>query len=1081
MKSKHISRDFSAHRKNVIRPINEFVKLEIFSFDPKFTKIYTRENDNLEATSNATKTSWKSWISYKSADGQNPMVFDLKYNCLEEGEYRVDLVFEQSNHIFSTGNTSDDLLGYLKYTQDDKVVLDEDALFDGENNVIKRLVHFNQFNVGVVNLHIEVPFNCYFMGVIVRKVLTFVGDNYYGDALGSEEGNLVLTSVSFNNSDMVKPNELQAEIFYDDDLECEGSPSGFYIDYHDEVNFYVKDNDNEVRRVFGGYISSILPDSDKTKLTLACADRLVDGQNKYILDQMVLQQGTKTQTEDEYSDSMTKNFDNYPQALKYLCDIHEVTLQSNITKDYTVDNEKFSEGVSITYGKNNKITSIPVTNGYTLPQNNYIHIRNFADSTNEQVFELYDASKVAKVPPSITNYGWMHIIYGMGDPKTEIKSKLTETVDNSETSAGTQSWSKCGVSSDGNYIMAIGKPSAPKDTKSGWTKQIFNRKCPHCGSKELYWGIFWAGNESSNWGRFECTGRSEGGSAEGHIFCKSCDADYSVQGHEHITRGAKSLTSSSSAVSSSKEEAYKLKNGNMSAVPSTNVQVTSDDVFTAITKEAFKYQYKLNGSSSYSQMKKTGKGDCWAFSDLIFTHLKKYNVTCKIVDYKTNASNHHRSVLYKDKNNQWQDFPYREYGWGSQFNNMLNNTSASKTASYVNQYNGSTIDKVQASTSNTSTQTTQVTTTKGYDISKPFQAYFKITYSLEQDFSAEKYNVYVKFTYSATDQFSMNDIGFTPYFINNTVKEAVIKESLIDFLTTTRHGEGKQYYLQSIQFVAPAIEVTEDSKDTDWYKQDNSTVDESSCKMNLFQIIFDDNRSAQPSELNSCGKSVNNMMDELVKSSGYYVDFNYGLHRKDDRINFRVINQSNESFTASEGDNNNILSWNSISYSPVSSLYNMSMQVFKTNDGTYQYVDSRKGESIMQYGEQCTLQTSNNIITTKEAYFNAINNDKYDDEQQYTYTITVPNYPNLRIGDLVRIVANARKLNDVKEVKSIKIEFKNDKIPRIQTTIGLDEVDPNFQMRANIRKLRQNAKKESTSFSSTATPVTDEIYYEWDR
>ena len=99
MTSKHISRDYSAHRKSVIRPINEYVKLEIFSYDPKLTKVYTREHFNLTPTSNATECCWKSWNCFKSSDGQNMMNFDLTYNALEDGEYRVDVVYEQSNHM----------------------------------------------------------------------------------------------------------------------------------------------------------------------------------------------------------------------------------------------------------------------------------------------------------------------------------------------------------------------------------------------------------------------------------------------------------------------------------------------------------------------------------------------------------------------------------------------------------------------------------------------------------------------------------------------------------------------------------------------------------------------------------------------------------------------------------------------------------------------------------------------------------------------------------------------------------------------------------------------------------------------
>ena len=37
MVRKHISRDFSAHKKSVIRPTNEYAKFEIFSYDPQYT------------------------------------------------------------------------------------------------------------------------------------------------------------------------------------------------------------------------------------------------------------------------------------------------------------------------------------------------------------------------------------------------------------------------------------------------------------------------------------------------------------------------------------------------------------------------------------------------------------------------------------------------------------------------------------------------------------------------------------------------------------------------------------------------------------------------------------------------------------------------------------------------------------------------------------------------------------------------------------------------------------------------------------------------------------------------------------
>ena len=123
-----------------------------------------------------------------------------------------------------------------------------------------------------------------------------------------------------------------------------------------------------------------------------------------------------------------------------------------------------------------------------------------------------------------------------------------------------------GVSPDEKYIMAIGRPSAAGElSKYGYTfyKSVFERTCPCCRSDRLYWGIFWAGSETANWGVFPATGLKESGSAEGHIFCAKCDADFSVIDGKNHGGGSKNLIKVISTVSSSKDEAYILKNGQM--------------------------------------------------------------------------------------------------------------------------------------------------------------------------------------------------------------------------------------------------------------------------------------------------------------------------------------------------------------------------------------------------------------------------------------------------------------------------------------------------------------------------------------
>ena len=564
MVSKHISRDHSAHKKHIIRPYDEYVKFEVFSFDPKHTKIYVPMDSTLKKGSNLQKTSWKSWSCYKSKDMENDMVFNINYNAKVNGNYRIDFIYEQNDYIHkdndgkvSKKNTGKDLVGHLKVTRGSINVHETNMLMDGENNIIKRKTGFlNHLNKGVHNIEVHVPSNIYFMGIIIRRIVRFVGDNYYGDNLGNEKGSLTLTTASLTNSDMLKPSELQVEIAYDDKLECANSPSGFYIDYMDECNFYVKDNDNVVQRVFGGYVSSILPDAERTKLTIHCADRLNDGLNKYILDQMVLMGGTKSQKTDEYSDGMTKNFNSYPEALKYLCNIHEITLKSNISKNYTVDGEKFHRGFVITYGKKKRIKKITTVNGMATSQNNYIDLRNKSSSMKKQVFTLYDAKKNSKKPPNITNYPYMHITYGLGDRETSYQTKVTETVDTAEVTAGSQKFGKCGVSEDGKYVMAIGTTSSAKDEGSWGTyyKGVYKNKCPHCGEAKLAWDSCRSDTNCIFTGSWGGSKRDWGVEAiETEITCNGCDSDFSAQGIEKDSPWARlervsKITESSRAV-----------------------------------------------------------------------------------------------------------------------------------------------------------------------------------------------------------------------------------------------------------------------------------------------------------------------------------------------------------------------------------------------------------------------------------------------------------------------------------------------------------------------------------------------------
>ena len=152
-------------------------------------------------------------------------------------------------------------------------------------------------------------------------------------------------------------------------------------------------------------------------------------------------------------------------------------------------------------------------------------------------------------------------------PRDLVKSKpVKKSTTTTKTKTTKRYYTKYGVSPDGKYLCAIGRPSASGElSKYGYKyyKTVFVRKCPFCGSTELYWNIFWTGNEYGSWGKNPAVGRRKSGSAEGEITCKKCDADFSIFGKDKATHSRKDLNVYKSPVKSSKSEAYTLKKGQL--------------------------------------------------------------------------------------------------------------------------------------------------------------------------------------------------------------------------------------------------------------------------------------------------------------------------------------------------------------------------------------------------------------------------------------------------------------------------------------------------------------------------------------
>jgi len=1140
----HNPREYSEHKHEVIRPTYEYLKVELFSYDHELTQITTPSkitkgenyklvnHRHLKAIVCKDTSPFVVTIPYNvKTKGQYriDILYENKNSKDLVGKYEIQSSSSKVKYLNSTKITSTekqitklekqikeikDKINTTKQTIKDKKsstkavssaklnlktlekqlktlkkklannektlesthrINGSDVKFDGEKDWLKRKTIFKNLDVGKQNLSIELPYNCYFLGTRITRVITLTGD-----ITDSPETVLMLKDVEFTLSNKADPVEAKVEIGYNNLLENSYSDSGYYFNYADEINIYAKEtadaNDLNIIRRFGGYVTSWDINEDKSNLTLNCSDRLQDGEAKYMLATMLILEGTSDKTKDTEKYYKPISFNTYGQALKYICDAYELTLKSNISKNYLVAGEKYHTGLSLKFGKKKDIKKVATSNAKATMQKNFVTVRNNSSGKKKQSITLYNAKDhVKKYPVCLREIGkdsflTFHMTYGLGDPKTESKST---TITSKSSGTGSQNFSKCGVSADKKYVMAIGTVSSARDSGHYGTyyKTTFKNKCPHCGKATLRWDSCRSDTKciyTQNWGGSK---RSWGVAAiETEITCNSCDSDFSALGNEKDSPWKK-LTKVGSTVKSSKSEQTKLHKGKMEGVAKSGVKLSPETVLKEVANVAKKYKYELGTTSSYSAMKKAGKGDCWAFSDLLFTELKKRKVNCRILQYGTSYASNHRSVQYQNSKNEWVSFPYKKYGLSTmlvQTSNWKSGLPALKTYK-----GGGNIASVTSSKSKT-TSTTTVTTTKGYDRDKPIQCYIEICFSTEKSLKAKQYKINLDFTLKAGTN---NDwSGLPNYWVNNAQRRVSVDMS--GFFDD--NFANKNIYLQSIRLVTPKAKKSSNNENTNWYTYDKSTHDNSSCKMDLYQIIFDDRPAINPEDLQSTGKTLNSILEDIVKEADYTVRREYGKHRKDDKIFFGLNNATKTKFTATEGDDNNILEWTNISYKPVSDLKNKTICVFKNSSNEYNYVDTGDIKSIVQYGEQTTLKTISDQIGAKEAYFNAKNSEDYNPIQSFSYTVVVPYAPNLNIDDLVEVISNRKVLNDVKPIKSIKVQWNNDKKPSIQTEIGLDELEPYLRIKKEQEKLRKNAKAKTTYFGRTATAIEDENIYIWE-
>ena len=281
--------------------------------------------------------------------------------------------------------------------------------------------------------------NTIFIGLAVKKY-----DKWVAKRHNNKDDKLTMIKATVENTEEFSISTMTCEFMYHHELDELLEPtnrnanrSGLVFDYRDEINLYVRDTNGTNQRVFGGYISTIEVDDLLTKVTMECADRLIDLDRRYCLSEVTIN-NYQTDENNDYSShiDLKKNYNNYSDPLKFLLNNSEIYLKSNLKiGDSLVD--RTSRNLA-TY-KTGAYTKLTKSNMNASVNANSITVRNGADTLKPQSMIIYDDS-VNKDTVLLNTYPNLFFHYGLGVEKWEEKVEETKTVTVQGSTQASSTW-----------------------------------------------------------------------------------------------------------------------------------------------------------------------------------------------------------------------------------------------------------------------------------------------------------------------------------------------------------------------------------------------------------------------------------------------------------------------------------------------------------------------------------------------------------------------------------------------------------------------------------------------------------------
>jgi len=437
--SRHITRNFNANKTHRIRYDEDDFTCQIFRYDKTFEKHYTVYNNNINET-NGNKVVWNGMWCYQSKD-KSQLHIKVLYNAKETSpNYRLELLFANTHKETPTSKVVLTMKQSATIKINGETVKNSMPMIGTDVN-FSRSYQYCTLNKGENIIEYVLSSNTIFIGLAVKKYEIWEAKRH-----NNKNDKLTMIKATVEHTKDLQINTMTCEFMYyhllDELLEPtdpNANRSGLIFDYRDEINLYVKDVNGNTQQVFGGYISTVEVDDDLTKVTMECADRLIDLDRRYCLSEITINNYATDENANynNYAD-LKKNYNNYSDPLRFLLNNSEIYLNSNLKiGDSLVDRT----GRKLATYKNDGYTKLTKSNmGVTVNKTN-IAIRNGADTLKPQSLVIYDDS-VNNDTVLLNTYPNLYFNYGLGVEKWEEKVEETKTVTVQGSTQAKSTWVK---------------------------------------------------------------------------------------------------------------------------------------------------------------------------------------------------------------------------------------------------------------------------------------------------------------------------------------------------------------------------------------------------------------------------------------------------------------------------------------------------------------------------------------------------------------------------------------------------------------------------------------------------------------